>query len=435
MNTFDVAYLAALPAVAPVVAYKWLRYGKYHESLPGMLGLRLPNPPLPAAASHRCWLHSVSVGETIAAGAVYRELRRRNLGWEFLCTTTTETGQAQARRTMEGAERFSFAPADFSWTVRAFHRAYAPSMYLFFETEIWPNILGEARRRRLPTFLVNGKLSARSGRRYARASAIFRPLLSGVRRFFMQTEQDAERLERILGGRERIEVTGNVKFDALPNPLTEAERAAFRASWGAGPDRLVVLAGSTHPGEEEVVWKAFEALRAKVPEAMLVLAPRHPERFDAVAAWLTERAGAVHRASAGDVAPSGEAPGAVLLDKMGVLARAFGACEIALVGGSWAPIGGHNLLEAGIHGVPVLRGPHMHAQPDIVRVLGPKQGALEVPAEALADELTRLAGDPERRRRLGEKAAVASASNRGAARRVVDRLLAELEQKRPARES
>ncbi|MDK2972318.1 MAG: 3-deoxy-D-manno-octulosonic-acid transferase [Candidatus Sumerlaeota bacterium] len=423
MNLYDAAYLAALPVMAPAIAYKRLRHGKYRDSLPGMLGRRLPAPPLAAPGTQRCWLHSVSVGETVAAGAVYREFGRRELGWEFLCTTTTETGQAQARSTFEGTGHFAFAPADFSWIVRRFHQAYNPSLYLFFETEIWPNNLIHCGRHGLPVFMVNGKLSDRSSRRYARAGSIIREPLSHVRRFFMQTQRDAERLERIIRDPARIEVTGNVKFDALPAPLTPEERAGFRRLWGAADDAVVILAGSTHPGEEELIWKAYEETRAAHPNALLVVAPRHPERFDAVAADFAKRGARVHRTSTGDNPAPGETD-VVLIDQMRVLARSFGAAEIALVAGSWSPtVGGHNLLEAGVHGIPVLRGPHMHSQPDIVRVLGPKQGAPEVAGEQLAEVLTRLCGDPGERARLGGKAAAASASNRGAAVRVVDRVL------------
>ncbi len=422
MNLYDAAYLAAMPVIAPVIAYKRMRLGKYRESLPGMLGKRLPARALPKPAAERCWMHSVSVGETVAAGSVYRELKRRELGWEFLCTTTTETGQAQAHQTMAGAEQFSYAPADFSWTVRAFYRAYRPSVYLFFETEIWPNILSEGARRGVPIFLVNGKLSERSARRYVKASVLFRPILSNVRHFFMQTNQDAERMARIVGTEKNISVVGNVKFDALPDPLAAEERSTIRKAWGMGTDDVVALAGSTHPGEEDLVLDAYREAKAKCPALRLVIAPRHPERFDTVAGLIEKQGFALHRTSAGEnAAPSCDQ--VVLLDQMRVLARSFGAAEIALLAGSWAPIGGHNLLEPAVHGIPVLRGPHMHAQPEIVRVLGPGDGAPEVPRERLAGMLIELGTEEAKRRAMGEKAARAANSNRGAAKRAVETIV------------
>ncbi|MCB2154397.1 3-deoxy-D-manno-octulosonic acid transferase [bacterium] len=427
MNHFDLAYLAALPVLAPVVTYKRMRYGKYRESLPGMLGKRLPSPPFSPAGVERCWLHSVSVGETIAAGSIYKSLRHRELGWDFLATTTTETGQAQAKRTLEGAEAFAYAPADFSWTVRAFLDAYNPSLYCLFETEIWPNLLSQCGQRGIPVYLINGKVSDRSAERYARARALFRGPLSSIHRFFMQTEKDAERMARILGSDELVRVFGNVKFDALPTPLTVDERADIRGRWGAGEDTIVILAGSTHPGEEEIVLEAYRRARLTNPNALLVLAPRHPERFSPVAELLTRADMRVHRTSTG---PNPGDADVVLLDEMGVLARSFGAAEIALVAGSWCPVGGHNLLEAGVHGIPVLRGPDMHSQPDIVRVLGPEQGAPEVSAEDLGDWLIRLCRDADERERLGQLAAKASNSNRGAAGKVVDAMLEDLAKSR-----
>ncbi len=404
------------------MAWKCLKHGKYRESLPGMLGKRVPSRPLRRAEIERCWMHSVSVGETVAAGSVHRELVRRCGDWEFMVTTTTETGQAQARRTMEGARHFAYAPFDFSWMVDHHLDAYRPTLYLFFETEIWPNTLLRTARRGIPIFLVNGKLSERSARRYTRTSFLFRPVLSGVQRFFMQTQQDAERLEGVIGDASRIEVTGNVKFDALPEPLTAYDKGTWRTKWGMSEREVVALAGSTHPGEEELIWEAFAEARRDAGALRLVIAPRHPERFDEAARLLEGFGAKVHRTSAGDV-PSGSEPDVVLLDEMGVLARAFGACDIAMVAGSWRPVGGHNLLEAGVHGVPVLRGPFMQNQPDIVRVLGPENGAPEVKEKELGRWMRRLAEGSQERMMLGEKAQQAAQSMKGSAGRVVDGIL------------
>lgn len=428
MRPYDLAYLAALPAVAPLLAWRRWRHGKYRHSGPGMLGRGWPDPPLAAPATQRVWMHSVSVGETVGAGAVFRELRRQRPDWEVLSTTTTETGHAQARTTMAGAEHFAYAPLDFSWNVARFHDAWRPSAYVFFETEIWPNVLLEARRRRLPVFLVNGKLSARSAAWYRRLSFALSGPLSAVHRFLVQTEHDAERFRSILppSAHARIVVAGNVKFDALPMPLSADERRTLRTSWGATDETIVVVAGSTHPTEEDTIAEAFAQLRARVPDSLLVIAPRHPERFADVEALLRARGLAVHRTTAGDNPRAAGDTGVVLLDEMRVLARRFGGGDIALLGGSWAPIGGHNLLEPAVHSVPVLRGPHMHAQREIVRVLGVDDGAPMVEAGVLGAMMIELATNPDKRRELGQRAARAAAGNRGAARRVVDVIVGEL---------
>ncbi len=420
MNGIDLAYLAASPAfLAPMVWKRW-RHGKYRRSLPGMFGANLPEPPL--AEGPRVWLHSVSVGETIAAGAVFRVLREHRPEWDYLSTTTTETGQDQAKRSLSEAQYHDFAPIDFSWKVRRFLHAYRPSAYLFFETEIWPNILRECGRRRMPAFLVNGKLSERSARGYAKIGFALRGPLSNVRAFLMQTEPDAERLARVIGRERAILVTGNVKFDNLPAPLSGDERVAMRAQFGIAADELLLMAGSTHPGEEKAVYTAFAALRnGAAPGARLVIAPRHPERFDDVARELEKLGATVHRMSSGDAPRSGKP--VVLLDKMGVLGRSFGAADIALVGGAWNPIGGHNLLEPAAHGVPVVHGPHMHAQREIMRIARAHDATIEADEASLADALGQLANSESRRAELGERGREAARQNAGAAHRSVDLIL------------
>lgn len=419
INHFDLAYCSIAPFFLSVAAYKRLRHGKYRRSLPGMFGANLPDPPL-APHEHRVWLHSVSMGETMGAGAVYRRMREAWPGWQFLSTTTTETGQDQAHKSLEGADWIDFAPVDLGWKVRRFLNAYKPSIYLFFETEIWPNTLLECGRRNIPVYLVNGKVSERSARGYTKLAPLLRPSLGAVRTFLMQTEADAERLARVAPAGARFVVTGNVKFDNLPEPLPGEDRLDLRRSWGVADDALLIMAGSTHPGEERLVYLAYRHLLQGHPKARLVIAPRHPERFSTVAEELRGLGAVVCRLSSEE--PSSSGGQVLLLDKMGVLARSFGASDIALVGGAWNPIGGHNLLEPAAHGVPVVHGPAMHAQGEIMRIMEDAQASLKVEEGDLGDTLARLAADPGLRQSFGEKAREAAAANRGAAERVVAEL-------------
>lgn len=419
MNHYDIAYLAVAPFFLANAYYKRWHRGKYRRSLPGMFGANLPKSPL-LAHRERVWLHSVSFGETVGAASVFRLLRQRFPDWEFLSTTTTETGQDQARSSMKDAQYHDFAPVDLSWKVRHFLDAYNPSVYIFFETEIWPNILTECGRRGMKVFLVNGDLSERSSRNYARLRSLFSGPLANVTAFLMQTEEDSTRIRRLLDLDAKVHVTGNVKFDNLPTPLSGEERASLRAAWGVGVDDFVVIAGSTHPGEEKLVYTAFERLRAVHPSSRLVVAPRHPERFDTVAEELTTLGARIHRLSGG--LPSTRAEDTLLSDQMGVLARSFGAADVALVGGAWNPIGGHNLLEPAAHGVPVIHGPHMREQKDIMRIMKDHDASIEATAETLADTLILLREDPARRRLYGERGLRAAESNKGAAHRTVDLL-------------
>ncbi|CAN5404111.1 3-deoxy-D-manno-octulosonic acid transferase [soil metagenome] len=430
MNHWDATYLAAAPVFLSAAYYKRARHGKYRRSLPGMFGANLPSPPLPAHRE-RAWLHSVSVGESVAAGAVFKRLQSRFPEWQFLSTTATETGQDQAKRSLAGANNFDFAPVDLSWKVDAFLRAYNPSLYLFFETEIWPNTLTRCGALRMPVFLVNGKLSERSGRRYAKLRGLFQPPLSNVTAFLMQTEADAERMRSVAGPRATIHVTGNVKFDNLPTPLSAEEKRDLRAQWGVSDDAFLLLAGSTHPREEPLILAAFDELKKSHPAARLAIAPRHPERFTAVADEIAATGRPVWRASTGAAAEAnGDA--IILLDQMGVLARSFGAADVALVGGSWNPIGGHNLLEAAAHGIPVVHGPHMHAQKEIMRVMGSHAASVEASERKLPSVLVRLAADANLRADLGRRGQQAAVENRGAADRSVAIIANALQKKAPA---
>ncbi len=434
-SIFDALYAAATPFVLPGILYKLVVLNKYRESLPAMLGHGLPEHAATAVEQTKepprtttAWLHAVSVGEVVAAGAVLKHLEEQRPDWRYLASTVTETGQAKARQTLKQADDIFYYPLDLSWIVRRFFDHYRPEVYIIHETELWPNFLLEARRRGVAVFLANGKLSPRSTRRYRKARVLFAKPLEAFSVFCMQTEGDAERLRSLGVSPDRIHITGNCKFDAPGEALPEEARRDWRQRLGWKPDARVVVAGSTHPGEEEIVLKAFHELRGRFPDVRLLLAPRHPERFDAVAERLESGGWTYWRVSHGDTS-SGErtadshGPDVVLLDTIGQLARAYGLGQVALCGGSWVPIGGHNLLEAAAHSIPVLRGPFMQNQPEIVRILGPEEGGLCVEAQALGSELQSLFEDEDRRRELGRKAAEAVARNRGAAARTVEIIL------------
>lgn len=423
MTKWDLAFLAAVPAVAPAMLWKRMRHGKYRDSVPGMFGRGWPDAPL-AGDPPRVWLHSVSVGETVASGAIYRELRAQRPAWEILSTTTTETGQAQAHKSLPDA-RHAYAPADLSWVVGRFLDRWRPSAFVLLESELWPNRLAACRARGIPAYLANGKLSERSARRYMALRALFLPVFENIRLFLMQGDVYAERMARFLGSDARVRVTGNVKFDALPAPLDAAERAALRTQWGVADGETLVIAGSTHDTEESLIVEAWRRARATAPGLRLLVAPRHPERFDAVAEFLRRAPEGVHRLSTGP-APRDAKP-ILLLDQMRVLARAYGGGDIALLAGTWKPVGGHNVLEASIHGIPALYGPHMHAQPDIARILAEANADGTTPGDRLAERMAALAANVEERRELGRRARVAAEAQRGAARRTVGMLLGEVE--------
>jgi len=428
MNLYDALYLASTPVMAPYFLYKYAVRGKYHESLPAMFGRRLPGAPLakPPEGALRFWIHAVSVGEVVAARAVAAQLQTALPAARFVISTVTETGQTMARKEFgehRGIERILYYPLDLSWNVRRFLDVYRPDVFAMMETELWPNMLTLAGRDGVRVFMLNGRISDHSFKSYRRFRFLFRGPLSNLAAAAVQTPTDADRLRELCGPATQIAVTGNCKFDAPAEPLTEPERAAIRLRLLLSEDRRLVVAGSTHPGEEEIVLTAWRAAIRELPDelrrATLVLAPRHPERFDEAADVIARHNFTLSRASR----PERHDPEVLLLDQMGVLARIYGVASVAIVCGSFAPIGGHNILEPAVYAVPVIYGPHMHKQKEMLRILDGAHGGLQTTADGLAPLLVELMRDEQRRQNLGRQVKAAVDANRGSARRSVEFIL------------
>ncbi len=412
---FDLLYALALPGVLPYLAARRLR-GKYGESAGGMLGRRLPSGEAARPfADGSLWIHAVSVGEVAAAGAVAPGLRELAPGLPLVVSTVTETGQAAARRAFP-ADTTTYFPLDISSNVHRFQEVFRPRIFVVMETELWPNFLMLAAARGTRCFMLNAKLSDRSFPRYRRFKGVLTPALSALRGVCTQTADGARRFAELGIEPSRIRATGNCKFDLNQPPLVEPARAELLAELGMNPRRRWIVAGSTHPGEEKIMLDALAALRARVPEIGLLLCPRHPERFTEVARLVAAAGWRTGRASA----PAADAdPEVVVLDRMGVLARAYGLGEAAIVAGSFCPVGGHNLLEPAVHRVPVLFGPDMHSQREIDRLFKEAGAGIQVEPADLAPALERLLVDPAARRAAGEKAHAALAQNQGSAARAV----------------
>ncbi|MFH0793969.1 MAG: 3-deoxy-D-manno-octulosonic acid transferase [bacterium] len=410
---YDALYLATSPALAAYLGYRCIAKGKYRQSARGMLGIGLGEGDDPHHYSDGSfWVHAVSVGEVVAAKALLPHLRASFPQWPIVASTITETGQQRARELLTETRRVFYYPIDLSFVVWRFLRFYNPSIYILMETELWPNFLTMAQARGTMCFLMNGKISDRSFRRYRRFLPLFRKPLAGFKAFCMQTEEDAAKIGELCGSKDRVHVTGNLKFDAPGSALNENELERLRKKYGLRADQPVLVAGSTHPGEESVLLSVFAELRKKIPGLVLFLAPRHPERFDSVAHEIEKsglRLGKTSRAA-------GESAEIWLLDEMGQLQRHYGLGQIAFVGGSLAPIGGHNLLEAAVHSIPVAYGPHMHKQPEMRRMLGPDGGGVPCTERDLAANLERLYSQEDERRRLGKLARQSVDRNRGSAR-------------------
>ena len=367
------------------------------------------------------WVHAVSVGEAQAAQPLIRRLLRDYPEYSVLVTTTTPTGRDQVARLFSDAVEHRYFPFDLPGIVRRYLAQVDPALVLVMETEIWPNLAAECARRAIPLMLVNGRLSARSARGYARVRALMAETLQHFDRLAVQTPADAERQVSLGASRQRVDVTGHLKFDIRLAASVAEQAEVLRLSWGL--DRPVWVAASTHEGEEQQVLAAHARLLKQFPRALLLLVPRHPERFEPVAELIRRQGYALRRRSVDSL--SGDDFQVFLGDTMGELPVFLGAGDMAFMGGSLVPVGGHNLLEPAALGVPVVFGPHMFNFAAISELFLNQRAAIQVAdADALAEVLARCLGDAERRAQIGEAGRRLVAENRGALDRTLDEVRA-----------
>jgi 3-deoxy-D-manno-octulosonic-acid transferase len=424
---YSLLIYAAVPFAFVVVLWRGLRDRSYRRGLSERFGWGARMGSIGSI-----WLHAVSLGEMSAAAPLVRALRLKYPQNPLVLTTATPTGRARAESLFGDAVDVRYLPYDMAGAVARFLDRIRPRLAIIMETELWPNLYAECERRGVPLVLASARLSAKSVSRYRRFGGLFRGIFSVSSLIAAQTEGDAERFIAIGAQSARTHVVGNIKFDI--EPRDEAAGRELRASLGEsfGGSRGTWIAGSTHAGEDEQVLAAHQTLLVGAPDTLLILAPRHPDRFRAVADLLKARGLRFARRSEG-VAPGAVAPGAVapdgaaqvlLVDTVGELGALYAAADVAFVGGSLVPIGGHNLLEPAALGIPVLTGPYYSNGKDIARLLLARGAALQVnDAQELAAAVKRLLADPAERSRVGGTGKEIVESNRGS----VARLLALIE--------
>lgn len=367
------------------------------------------------------WIHAVSVGETLAISPFIRTLKAERPDLPILLTTTTRTGAEQAAK-LGDLVVHRYAPLDYPWAVAAFLKCIKPRALWVMETELWPNWLAACEARHLPVTIINARLSERSCQRYARFQGAFDTLSRPLTHLLCQHQDDAERFARLGIGRERLAVTGSIKFDIQLGDEVQARGQALRQQ--LGQSRPVWIAASTHQGEDEQVLAAFDLVLQRHPQALLILVPRHPERFDRVAE-LCAPYGCVRRTGG---APIRETDKVYLGDTMGELPLMLAAADVAFVGGSLVKVGGHNLLEPAALGKPCLTGPAYFNFSDITRQLVAQGGAaLVADAAVLGEKVSELLADEGERSQMGEQARAVVLRNQGALARTLSHSLASLE--------
>jgi 3-deoxy-D-manno-octulosonic-acid transferase len=412
---YSLLTLLALVVVSPYFLYQAIRYQKYIGSLRQRLGF-LPIT-FNVDAEESIWIHAVSVGEALTARALAADLKARYPRLRLFLSTTTMAGQQVARRSLSNVDAVFYFPFDWTVIVRRTLGLVRPRLFIMMETEIWPNLLRECRRRGVRTVMINGRISNRSYPRYRLIRPFIRRVLADVDRFCVQSEESARRLIDLGANAAQVSVTGSLKFDSLELPAPTAHgrpRDRVLRFFQLSSSRTVIVAGSTLRGEEAAVLGAFARIKATMPGALAILAPRQPERFPEVER-LARDAGFV-TARRSDL-PIDAEPRAdvIVLDTIGELAQLYQLATAVFVGGSLVDHGGHNILEPAIFGKPIVFGPYMHNFKEIAEAFLANDAAIQVQSEReLDDSMLALVTDPVRRARLGAAARALVAANRGA---------------------
>ena len=404
---------------APWWLLQMLRHGKYRTGWRERLG-KLPDRLFHQVSPDTIWIHAVSVGEVLASSRVAEEMKAQLPGWRIVVSTTTDTGQKLARERF-GVDNVFYFPLDVPYAVRAYLQALRPKLLVLAESEFWPNLLRWAKSSGVAVAVVNARVSDRSLPGYLRFHGLLVRVLMNVDLFLAQSDEDARRLVQIGAPADRVQVSGNLKFE-VKAPTEPAIVSSFAAALEREEIGPVIIAGSTLEGEETMLLEMLQPVLSRYPAALLVLAPRHPERFGVVASLVASSG----LRSQGRSQWDGEKPiagGVFLLDTIGELASLYQFADIAFIGGSLVPRGGHNVLEAAQFGTAILVGPHTENFRDIVEVFRKASALQVVTPQSLIPAVLQLLEIDVEREALGRRAVEVLRSQQGATERTVSALL------------
>jgi 3-deoxy-D-manno-octulosonic-acid transferase len=407
---YNIILLLLTVLLSPIILFKLITVPKYRGGISQKLGRVRKKVKRVIQGSRPIWIHAVSVGEVMAVHPLVRELKKKYPGRKLILSTVTVTGNYTARQRVPEADAVFFFPFDYPWVVRRVIRRINPIIFLVAETELWPNFFRELNRAGIPAAVINGRISPHSYKNYRRLRAFFNVVFPHVTLFCMQSEADAERIKDIGAPAERVMVTGNLKFDQKIPPAA-ASPVSLR------PGSKVITAGSTHRGEEAALLEVFRRLREKFPELVLIVAPRHPERFDEVAGLISRAGYDCQRRTR----LSGTIKDVLLLDTIGELRSFYGICDIAFVGGSLVKVGGHNLLEPAAMKKPVIFSRYLFNFKEISEALISAGGGILVKdKQELYVQADKLLSDRKYAQQIGNRAFTVIEANSGAAKRTID---------------
>jgi 3-deoxy-D-manno-octulosonic-acid transferase len=417
----------------PHILWRCLRGATYHRDLAERFGYGIVSATAVQAARGGLWFHAASVGEVQGVHPIIASLQACRPELPVVLSVFTPAGKQTAQRLLPETVVTFVLPLDLPWLMRRMMHCLCPRALIIQETELWPNLFRAAARQHIPVVLVNGRLSPRAFRRYQWIRPLMRRVLADVTLCLVQSEEGAQRLQSLGADARRLQVTGNTNIDRALLAMTQPNRAHPLAALVLG--RPLLVAGSTHEGEESVLLSVYRRLSVDYPDLLLVLAPRHLERVETVVRHVqTYDFRAVRRSQWKDGQTLDLAGATVLvLDTMGELAALYSLCTVAFIGGSLVPIGGHNVLEPAVFAKPLLFGPHMHHFPELAALLQQAGGALQVHGEEeLYERLVYLLTHPEAGAAMGQAAQAALAANRGALQRTMTALKTLLGTTRPA---
>ena len=420
---YDLLLLLSAAILVPYYLLRGIRHGKSRRGIRERLGYYSDEQLQTLKGRRIIWIHAVSVGETRAAIPLLKGLRKKYPEHILLVTNVTETGHAIANEN-KYIDVCLFFPFDFSWTVKQVLQLLRPELILIVETEIWPNFVRQAKQLNIPLLLVNGRISDRSFPRYRMFRLLLRPILHCFSAFCMQSQLDAERIVQLGAKGEQVINTGNLKFDHELRDLDDSEISRLKQCYRVPENLQIMVAGSTHFGEEAQILEVYRQLLAQGRELLLILVPRHPERCRDVLSLLTEQSYVCRLRSNLEINQELFSAGEVLLvDTLGEVLDLYAVSNLVFVGGSLVPTGGHNLLEASLLAKPVLFGPHIHNFREIsAKLIRAGSGVKVADAVELFEKAELLLDDPVRCRAMGQAGRTLIAENAGATVRTLDRI-------------
>lgn len=416
---YEVAlWIIALLAL-PKFVYDYLIHKKYRHSLPDRFGFKLPHPKNNQAPL--IWLHAVSMGETKALVALAREIKRKIPHCRLLISSTTETGHTEAKRSLPFADHHVYLPFDFNFVIKRAVRKASPKLVILCESDFWYNFLRSAKKAGASVALVNGKMSNRSANRFNRFSFFSKRLFNLFNTLCIQNPHYQKNFVAAGANEERLSITGNLKFDDDYPQLNPEEVKQWRSKLGIQPDQLVLTIGSTHHQEEQLFIQTLKEVWKKIPHLKVIIVPRHPERFKTVGSLLEN--GRIHWIAFTDIARRTGKEQVVLIDAMGMLRMCYQLSDLAAVGGSFVNcVGGHNILEPCWYGRPVLFGPYMHSQLELVDLINQFQAGEQVTGLELQSALERLLLSSHQREKIGRKGTALIKELRGSTQRTMEAL-------------